>query len=100
MLEKTLESKCFDLVKAAGGRLPKWVAPGWNGVTDRILFMPFRTPVFVEFKKPGANLKLRQQQKRWRLWLIRNGFLHWKIDDLDDFIARLKEVADGPKTPT
>lgn len=55
MLERSIERRLVDKVKAAGGLALKWTAPGFAGVPDRIVFLQNRV-VFVELKAPGKNL--------------------------------------------
>ena len=40
MRERDIERKLVNAIKAAGGICPKWVAPGFDGVPDRIVLMP------------------------------------------------------------
>ena len=40
MREKTVEQKLVKAVKAAGGICPKWTAPGFDGLPDRIVLLP------------------------------------------------------------
>ena len=48
MREKTVEQKLVRAVKAAGGICPKWVAPGFDGMPDRIVLLPDGRMGFVE----------------------------------------------------
>lgn len=88
--ESDLERECRRHVHLLGGRLPKWTSPGDSGVPDRILLLPHRPSVFVEFKAPGE--RLRPKQRAWRLWLVSNEHLYWLIDDFEDFKARVREI--------
>lgn len=42
MREKEVEQKLVKVVKARGGICPKWVSPGFDGMPDRIVFLPGR----------------------------------------------------------
>ena len=42
MREKTIEQRLVREVKARGGICPKWVSPGFDGVPDRLVFLPGR----------------------------------------------------------
>jgi hypothetical protein len=55
MLERDLEKKLAQRVKAAGGMAIKWVAPNLAGVPDRICFFKGGRVVLVELKRPGAK---------------------------------------------
>lgn len=65
MLERDLERKLVERVKAAGGMAIKWVAPSLSGVPDRICFFKGGAIVFVELKRRGEKptpLQLRIHQ--------------------------------------
>lgn len=85
--ESKLEAKCRKAVDVTGGRMPKWVSPGNNGVPDRILLIQGAPVVFIEFKAPGG--RLRPDQLRWTDWLRRKGFPVWVIDNFHDFTEKL-----------
>ena len=55
MREKEVEQKLVKAVKARGGICPKWVSPGFDGMPDRIVFLPGRHIGFVEVKAPGEK---------------------------------------------
>ena len=55
MREKTIEQKFVKEVKARGGICPKWVSPGFDGVPDRLVFLPGRHFGLVEVKAPGEK---------------------------------------------
>ena len=90
--ESDIERACLALAKAKGGRMPKWVSPGYSGVPDRILLLPNLPPVFVEFKKPGGILS--PLQRRWRTWLLSNGSEHWTVSNVNDFNRRIEDYAE------
>lgn len=63
-LEKDIERKFVEGIRAKGGRAYKFVSPGTAGVTDRIVLLPVppehqdivqRYVKFVELKRPGAK---------------------------------------------
>ena len=56
MLEREIERKAGERVKAAGGLWLKWVSPGMAGVPDRILIAPGGRVVFVELKQERGRL--------------------------------------------
>lgn len=67
MLEKELEKILVAEVKKLGGRAYKWVSPGNDGVPDRIVIFPGRTPVFVELKTERGRLSSLQRVQVKRL---------------------------------
>lgn len=88
-LEKELEAKLRKEVKNLGGLCLKWVCPGWSGVPDRIILLPFGRIFFVEMKRPKGG-KLEPLQKWWAKTLKRLGFYCntiWTQQDLDTFLA-------------
>lgn len=78
MREKTIEQKLVKTVKSMGGICPKWVAPGFDGVPDRIVLLPRGKIGFVEVKAPGE--KPRPLQKARHGMLKRLGFLVFILD--------------------
>ena len=88
-LEKDIEKKLRQLVEAGGGRCLKWVCPGWSGVPDRIILLPFGRICFVETKRPKGG-KLSKLQQWWGAELHRLGFGYgviWSENDLAIFAA-------------
>lgn len=60
MREKTIEQKLVKAVKARGGICPKWVSPRFDGVPDRLVFLPGRHFGLVEVKAPGEKPRALQ----------------------------------------
>lgn len=67
MTEKEIERILTTEVKKLGGRAYKWVSPGNDGVPDRIVIFPDRTPVFVELKTDTGKLSALQEVQIKRL---------------------------------
>ena len=55
MREKTVEQKLVKAVKAAGGICPKWTAPGFDGLPDRIVLLPGGRMGFCGSKGSGEE---------------------------------------------
>ena len=55
MREKQIERKLVCEVKKRGGICPKWVSPGFDGVPDRLVFLPGKHFGMVEVKAPGEK---------------------------------------------
>lgn len=67
MREKTIEQKLVTAVKKQGGICPKFVSPGFDGMPDRLVLLPFGRFAFVEVKAP--------REKPRPLQLARHGML-------------------------
>ena len=62
MREKDTERKRIKAVKEMGGLAPKFVSPGFDGVPDRLVFLPEGRLVFVELKAEGKKLRPLQEK--------------------------------------
>ena len=67
MLERDIEKILVREVKRQGGKAYKWVSPGNDGVPDRIVIFPDRSPVFVELKADKGVLSALQKVQIKRL---------------------------------
>lgn len=67
MLEKEIEKILVAGVKKLGGRAYKWTSPGNDGVPDRIVILPGKSPVFVELKTESGRLSSLQHVQCKRL---------------------------------
>lgn len=67
MREKDIEKILVAEVRKLGGRAYKWVSPGNDGVPDRIVIFPGKTPVFVELKTDTGKLSALQAVQIRRL---------------------------------
>jgi hypothetical protein len=90
MREKTVEKKLVQAVKARGGICPKWVSPGFDGVPDRLVFLPERHFGMVEVKAPGEKPRTLQVS-RHRLF-GRLGFRVYVLDDMEEIEKILDEI--------
>lgn len=90
-LEKEIEKKLRQKVEALGGRCLKWVCPGWSGVPDRIVLLPWRRIYFVETKRPKGGT-LSALQKKWRDWINQLGFSYWVVWSEADLAYFLKYI--------
>jgi hypothetical protein len=82
MRESALEARLVREVERIGGKAPKFVSPGNNGVNDRLVILPGGRTVYVEMKAPGEPLK--PLQEKWKRTLQKLGHTHYKIDSVDD----------------
>lgn len=60
MRESEIEKILVREVKRLGGRAYKWVSPGNDGVPDRIVIFPHKSPIFVELKTKTGRLTALQ----------------------------------------
>ena len=90
MREKTVEQKLVSEVKKAGGICPKWVAPGFDGVPDRIVMLPGGRIAFVEVKAPGE--KPRPLQVARHVLLRRLGFRVYILDEIEKIGGIIDEI--------
>ena len=77
-LEKEIERKLVDTVKAAGGVCVKFTSPSSAGVPDRIVLLPGGRVAFAELKRPKGGRK-GPLQPYWAGLLRRLGFVHWWV---------------------
>lgn len=90
MREKQIEQKLVSEVKRRGGICPKWVSPGFDGVPDRLVFLPGKHFGMVEVKAPGEKPR-PLQVSRHRL-LEKLGFKIYILDGTEQIQALLDEI--------
>lgn len=90
MREKFIEQKLVMEVKKRGGICPKWVAVGFSGMPDRLVFLPGRKFGLVEVKAPGEKPRALQAS-RHRL-LSRLGFHVYVLDNIEKIGGILDEI--------
>lgn len=90
MRERDIERKLVNAIKSAGGICPKWVAPGFDGVPDRIVLMPGGKIAFVEVKAPGK--KPRPLQLSRHELLQRLGFKVFVLDNVEKIGGMIDEI--------
>ena len=90
MREKVIEQKLVAEVKKAGGICPKWVAPGFDGVPDRIAMFPGGKIAFVEVKAQGE--KPRPLQRARHELLRKLGFRVYVLDEIEKIGGMIDEI--------
>ncbi len=90
MREKTIEQKLVAEVKRRCGICPKLVSPGFDGMPDRLVFLPGRHFGLVEVKAPGEKPR-PLQVSRHRL-LERLGFRTYILDGAEQIGGILDEI--------
>jgi len=88
--EKQIETRLRLKVKAVGGIALKFVSPGFNGVPDRLVFMPGGRVYLVELKAPGkTSTKLQLKVKTMFESL---GFKYYIIDSYESVEEFINEI--------
>lgn len=92
-LEKAVEAKLREGVKALGGVSYKWVSPGQSGVPDRIVIWPNRIDL-VELKTVKGRLSPIQKRQIGRIEgaLGRRVLVLYGMEDVDDYLKARSEV--------
>ena len=90
MTEKQIETRLRIMVKQAGGKALKFVSPGYNGVPDRLIFMPGGRIYLVELKAPGKKLTPLQQKRKHEFESL--GFRYYVIDSYEAVEGFLGEI--------
>ena len=90
MREKTIESKLVKAVKNMGGLAPKFVSPGFDGVPDRIVLLPYGKIAFVELKTEGETLRPLQVRRKRQLESL--GFSVYCVDEVEQIGGILDEI--------
>ena len=90
MYERTIEQKLAARTRAMGGIAPKFTAPGFDGMPDRLVLLPGGRMGFVELKAPGKKPRALQLA-RHRL-LRRLGFKVYVIDEINQLDSVLEEI--------
>ena len=90
MREKTIERRLVQEVKRRGGICPKWVSPGFDGVPDRLVFLPGRHFGLVEVKAPGEKPRALQVSRHSLLEKL--GFHTYILDGIEQIGGILDEI--------
>ena len=90
MREKTVEQKLVRAVKEAGGICPKWVAPGFDGMPDRIVLLPDGRMGFVEVKAPGEKPRPLQVSRHGLLRSL--GYRVYVVDNPEQIGGIIDEI--------
>lgn len=90
MNEKLIEKKLRLGVKKLGGKALKFVSPGYDGVTDRLILMPGGRIWFREIKTTGK--KLTPLQAKFIKDMTALGFDASMIDSEENLKRFLKTI--------
>lgn len=91
MLEKDIERRLVNGVRALGGRAYKFVSPGNIGVPDRLVVLPGGRVIFVELKTERGKLSPMQEVQLQNLAELGAAVgVLWGIDDVNNFLEEVK----------
>jgi len=77
-------------VKKHGGICPKFTSPGFDGMPDRLVLLPFGKFAFVEVKAPGEKPRPLQLARHGMLQRI--GFRVFVLDDEEQIEGIIREI--------
>ena len=90
MREKTIEQKLVKAVRQKGGICPKFIAPAFDGMPDRLALLPGGRLAFIEVKAKGKKPRPLQEARHRLLRSL--GFKVFILDDEDQIPAMMEEV--------
>ena len=90
MREKTIEQKLVKAVRQKGGICPKFVAPAFDGMPDRLALLPEGRLAFIEVKAKGKKPRPLQEARHRLLRSL--GFKVFILDDEEQIPAMMEEV--------
>lgn len=95
MRENKLEQKLVTTVKHMGGIAPKFVSPGFDGMPDRIVLLPYGMIGFVEVKVMGCKPRPLQLARHKKLRDL--GFKVYVLDDEKQIETILQSIGGDAK---
>ena len=95
MREKIIEQKLVTAVKKQGGICPKFVSPGFDGMPDRLVLLPFGRFAFVEVKAPGEKPRPLQLARHGMLQKL--GYRVYVLDDVNQIEKMVCEIGGDAK---
>lgn len=95
MREKIIEQKLVTAVKKHGGICPKFVSPGFDGMPDRLVLLPFGRFAFVEVKAPGEKPRPLQLSRHGMLQKL--GYSVYVLDDVNQIEKIVCEIGGDAK---
>ena len=91
MREKEIEQKLVQAVQRRDGICPKFVAPGYGGMPDRLILLPGGRLAFAELKAPGKKPRALQLARHRQLRKL--GFAVYVIDETEQIGGVLDEIS-------
>ena len=93
MREKTIEQRLVKAAKSMGGIAVKFVSPGFDGMPDRVVLLPYGKIAFVEVKAPGCKPRPLQVSRHGQL--RRLGFKVYLLDSPEQINEILEDIQNG-----
>ncbi len=93
MIEKQIEQKLVQAVKAKGGIALKFVSPNYYGMPDRLVLLKVGRLAFVEVKRYGEHPRPLQEARHGML--RRLGFKVYVIDHPEQIKQILEDISNG-----
>jgi hypothetical protein len=93
MKEKDIELKLKNTVKSMGGIALKLMSPGFDGLPDRLVLLPYGKIAFVEVKVKGQKPRPLQETRHRQLRQL--GFRVYILDDEGQIHPMLAEIGGG-----
>ena len=90
MREKEIERKLAQEVKCIGGISLKLTCPGFDGMPDRLVLIPYGKIAFLELKAPGKTMRPLQERRKRQLEAL--GFLVFCVDGKEQIGGILDEI--------
>lgn len=95
-MERDIEKKLRQGIRAKGGVCLKWVSPGTAGVPDRIVILPGGRVVFVELKDETGRMSKQQKVVCRRLAALGCDVRGLRgAGEVSAFLSSLKEGGDA-----
>lgn len=88
--EKTVELKLAHAARQSGSIALKFVSPAFDGMTYRLIFIPYGNLAFVELKALGKKPRSLQLARHRLLRSL--GFLVYIIDSVEQIGGMLDEI--------
>lgn len=85
-----MERRLVHAVKDMGGFAMKFISPGFDGVPDRLVLLPYGRIAFVECKAPGEDLRPLQRKRKAQLEAL--GFSVYCLSGADQIGGMLHEI--------
>ena len=94
--EKVIEKELVRAVENTGGMCPKFIAPGMNGMPDRLVLLPCGRIGFVEVKAPGQKPRPLQVRRHEQIRAL--GYKVFVLDYPEEIPWIIREIGGSDGT--